>query len=187
MNIAKTIFGVFLLLLTSQGLMAQKWITREANLQFFSSTPIEDIEAITNQGSSVIDQSTGQVAFQVLMRSFSFEKALMQEHFNENYVESEQFPNATFAGSIQNASEISWGTPGEYNVTLNGQFELHGVKKSRTVDGVLTIESGKMTLRLEFDVKPEDHDIEIPSAVRDNIARTIDVKAKAVYQPYERR
>ena len=81
---------------------AQKYITKNGYIKFYSETPIETIEAHNRQVNSALDRETGDFVFKVLMRSFEFEKALMQEHFNENYVESENFPNATFKGKVTN-------------------------------------------------------------------------------------
>lgn len=160
----------------------QKYVSRDAYIRFFGSTPIEDIEGVSNQGSSIVDTESGDVVFQVLMRGFTFEKALMQEHFNENYVESEQFPKATFAGKISNLSDVDFGTDGAYTVNLTGSFTIHGVSKPLTTTGTLTVKGTEILLESKFMITPEDHDIEIPSAVRDNIAKEFEVTVKAKYQ-----
>lgn len=170
---------------TVQG-FGQKYMTREGYISFFSSTPMENIEASTNQATSVIDQASGNMAFQVLMRSFKFEKALMEEHFNENYVESEEFPKAQFAGAITNISEVDFGTDGAYDVTITGKLTIHGVEKERTVSGTLTVKGNELMLESKFKVTPEDHGIEIPSVVRDNIAKEMEVTVKCKYQQVNR-
>lgn len=162
--------------------MAQQYITREGYIRFYSSTPVENIEAVTNQASSVIDAGSGEMVFQVLMRSFTFEKALMQEHFNENYVESEQFPKATFKGTVTNLSDVDFGKDGTYNATVAGTFTVHGVAREREITAKLTVKGSEVLLESVFQVAPADHDIEIPSAVRDNIAREVEVTVKAKYQ-----
>jgi polyisoprenoid-binding protein YceI len=174
---------LFIITLLSTFLMAdaQKYLTREAYLRFFGSTPIEDIEAVTNQASSVIDTETGDVVFQVLMNSFSFEKALMQEHFNENYVESEKYPKCTFKGKFQ--EDIDFAKPGEYDVTINGSMNLHGVEKQISTPAKLIIDKKGMKLSATFSINPEDYAIEIPGAVRNKIAEEMEVTVKAAYQP----
>lgn len=161
---------------------SQREITREGYVRFYSSTPVEDIEAVSNQASSVIDRESGDIAFQVLMRSFTFEKALMQEHFNENYVESSEFPKAIFRGSFDELSEVTFDSDGTYETTVSGDFEVHGVSQERTIPVTIIVEEGTIKLESSFMVEPADHDIDIPSAVRNNIAREIEVTVKAVYQ-----
>lgn len=165
----------------SISLSAQKYLTREAYIKFYGSTPLENIEAVTNQASSVIDASNGNVVFQVLLNSFTFEKALMQEHFNENYVESEKYPKSVFKGKIK--EEIDFSKAGEYNVTLVGTMSLHGVEKEVTTVATLIIEKEGLKLSAEFDMVPEDYDIPIPGAVRDKIAEKMAVTVKAAYKP----
>lgn len=182
-RIAITAFLVFLALGQA---FAQKFITREGYIRFFSSTPLEDIEAITDQASSVFDSETGQIAFQVLMNSFTFEKALMQEHFNENYVESEEYPKAMFNGTVSGIDGIDFGTDDTHDVELSGEFTVHGVMVERTVPAKLIVQDGQVLIDATFMVVPEDHGIEIPKVVRGNIAKEIEVTLKTKYKPYEK-
>ena len=108
---------------------AQKYITKNGYVSFFGHTPMEDIKADNNQVASILDISTGEIAFQVLIKSFQFEKALMQEHFNENYLESEKFPRSTFSGKITNLSEVNFSKSGKYEATVEGDLLIHGVTK----------------------------------------------------------
>ncbi|MEK7253941.1 MAG: YceI family protein, partial [Bacteroidota bacterium] len=96
-----------LLLFFAQGIQAQKYFTREGKITFVSDAAMEKIEAVTNSATSVIDMATGAVEFAVLIKGFQFKKALMQEHFNENYMESSKFPKATFKGKIDNFSSVN--------------------------------------------------------------------------------
>lgn len=178
---------IFTLLLgaISFSLSAQRQLTREGYIRFFGATPAENIEGVSNQASSVIDASNGDIAWQVLLTSFTFEKALMQEHFNENYVESATFPKAEFRGSVEDFSAIDLSTNGEYEVTITGDLSLHGVTKPTSATGTLKVEDGAIILDVTFDAVPEDYDIEIPSLVRDKIASSFDVTVKAKYQPLE--
>jgi polyisoprenoid-binding protein YceI len=160
---------------------AQKYLTREAYVKFYGSTPLENIEAVTNQASSVIDASNGDIVFQVLLNSFTFEKALMQEHFNENYVESETYPKCIFKGEIQ--EDIDYSKPGKYEVTIKGTMSLHGVEQPIITKAMLIIEKGAVKLSAEFNMVPEDYNIEIPGAVRDKIADQMEVTVKAAYKP----
>ena len=119
----KQLFILTLLTLMILPLSAQKYMTRNGYIGFFSHTPVEDIKADNNQVASALDTGTGEIVFQVLMKSFHFEKKLMEEHFNENYVESEKFPRSTFEGNISNTDEVDFDKPGKYPV--NGQIAFH--------------------------------------------------------------
>ncbi len=165
----------------TQQTFAQKYLTREAYLKFFGSTPIENIEAVTNQASSVIDVTTNEVVFQVLLNSFTFEKALMQEHFNENYVESEKYPKCVFKGKIKEA--VSLSKTGTYKVTIAGSMTLHGVTRPIEVSADITVEKSTIKLMSTFVIVPEDYEIIIPGAVRDKIAKSMEVTVKAAYKP----
>lgn len=176
----KISFLLALLLVTLAG-NAQKYLTREGYIRFFGSTPMENIDAVSNQANSVIDAGTKAVAFQVLLNSFTFEKALMQEHFNENYVESEKFPKSTFKGNI--IGDIDFSKPGTYTVELAGKITLHGVEKVITVPATIIVEKDGLKLSSEFALTPEDFNIEIPGAVREKIAKQMQVTVKCKYKP----
>lgn len=174
-------FFIATLLLATIAVSAQKYITREAYIKFYGSTPLENIEAVTNQASSVIDAATNEVVFQVLLNSFTFEKALMQEHFNENYVESEKYPKCIFKGKIQEA--IDFKKSGTYPVTIKGTMSLHGIEREIEVRATVIVEKNGIKLSSTFMVVPEDYEIKIPGAVRDKIAKEMEVTVKAAYKP----
>ena len=176
----KSLFAVLFTALCF-GATAQKFITRNAYIKFFGSTPMENIEAVSNQTSSVIDGAEGQVAFQVLLNSFTFEKALMQEHFNENYVESEKYPKCVFRGKI--VGDVDYAKPATYKVSIKGTMSLHGVDKEIDVPATIIVEKDGVKLSAVFNVVPEDYKIEIPGAVRDKIAKQMEVTVKAAYKP----
>ena len=169
---------------TSVSLFAQKQLTREAFVKFYSETPVENIEAKTNEASSVIDLSNGEFVCQVLMKSFLFEKALMQEHFNENYVESEKYPKAVFKGSISDWSSFpGLKKDGEMEMKISGSLTLHGVEKPLETIVTLIVKNGKISMSSKFMVSPSDFNIEIPGAVVDKISKEIEVTFKANYSP----
>lgn len=162
---------------------AQKYITRNGYIGFFSHTPIEDIKADNNQVASILDVSTGNIVFQVLIRSFRFEKTLMEEHFNENYLESEKFPRSTFEGKIINISDVDYSKNGIYNVTVEGDLTIHGVTKKVKADGTIEVSSEGITALSKFNLVPEEYDIKIPGVVRNNIAKTIEITVRMKYPP----
>ncbi|WKZ67562.1 MAG: YceI family protein [Flavobacteriales bacterium] len=160
----------------------ERYMTRTGHIDFHSSTPMEDIHADNDKVTSVWDATTGAVEFVAVIKAFAFEKALMQEHFNENYMESNTYPKATFKGRIAGVTAEQLKQAGSYPVTVEGTITIHGVEKPMKATGTVTAD-GKGAVRAEsaFQVKPADHDIKIPGAVRKNIAESIDVKVRMDY------
>jgi polyisoprenoid-binding protein YceI len=154
---------------------AQKYLTKNGHINFYSETPIETIEADNRQVNAALDPLTGDFVFKVLMKSFQFEKALMQEHFNENYVESHKYPNSTFQGKITNLDQVDFNKSGTYDVMVEGDLTIHGVTQPVAEKGTFTVEEGKIKAFSKFNVKPEDYEIKIPKAVMNNIAEDIEV------------
>lgn len=152
---------------------------KNANVSLYSKAPIEDIEASTASGTSVYNSSTGDVAFSVPIKSFKFEKSLMEEHFNENYMESDKYPAATFKGKVTTMPDLS--KDGTYPVKATGDLTVHGVTQNRTIDGTFTVKGGAVSLNSEFMVKCADHKITIPQLVFHNIAESIRIRVAANY------
>lgn len=172
----KTILISFLALLLSTNVVySQKYMTKNGHIRFFSSTPMEDIEAHNRQVNAALDASTGDFVFKVLIKSFEFEKALMQEHFNENYLESHKFPNASFQGKITNLSAMDFSKDGTYNADIEGKLTIHGVTKDISEKGTFTVKDGVVQGFSKFFVKVADYEIKIPGAVVNNIAESIEV------------
>jgi len=155
------------------------FITKNADISLFSKAPIENIDAISKNGYGIINADNGEIQFGVSIRSFKFRKSLMQEHFNENYMESDKYPIAKFKGKINSPIDITKN--GEYPVTVTGDLEVHGVTKKRTLPGVIKILNGKLEVTSVFDVKCQDHNIKIPALVFKNIAETIQITMKATF------
>jgi polyisoprenoid-binding protein YceI len=164
---------------------AQKYMTKNGYIGFFSHTPVEDIKADNNQVAGILDASTGEMVFQVLIKSFHFEKALMEEHFNENYMESDKFPKSTFTGKIINLSAINFSKNGIYDVTVEGELTIHGVTNKVTTKGSVEIVTGGINANSKFNIIPEDYKIDIPGVVRNNIAKTLEVTVTMKYSPIE--
>jgi len=161
---------------------AQKYITKNGKIHFYSDAPAEKIEAFNNQVNSALDISTGDFIFRVLMKSFQFEKALMQEHFNENYVESHKYPNATFVGKVTNLSEKDFTTPGTYQAQIEGELTIHGVTQEISEQGTFEVKDGKIHGKAKFFVAVADYDIKIPQAVITNIAEKIEVNVEILLE-----
>lgn len=153
---------------------------------FFSSTPLEDIESTSNQTICVLNTETKKVYAKVSMKSFNFEMKLMQEHFNENYVESDKYPHAILDAVI--ANDIDFKSDGTHEVLLKGTFEVHGVKQEREIKGKLTVKDGQpQNAKADFDVKLEDHKIKTPKAVLTKIAEVIKVDVNLTFEKYQKK
>lgn len=167
--------SVMLFLITGQ-VSAQKYVTKNGFIKFYSEAPLETIQADNRQVNAALDAATGEFVFKVLMKSFEFEKALMQEHFNENYVESDKFPNSTFIGKATNMSQIDLTKEGTYEGLVEGDLTIHGVTKKVSEKGTFTVKAGDKVHGLcKFNVKVSDYDIKIPGTVVNNISETIEV------------
>lgn len=163
-------------------IQAQKYFTKTGEISFFSSTPIEDIEAISNSASSVFDMESGKIQWAVLVKSFEFEKALMQEHFNENYMESNKYPKATFKGVMADLKKLNLTKDGNYSIPVNGTLLIHGITKTIETTAEFKIEKGLINAISSLSVEVADFGIEIPSVVSENIAKEIEIKIKANYE-----
>jgi polyisoprenoid-binding protein YceI len=182
MNKTITYFNLFITLLATNFCIAQElYSTSTAQVGFFSEAPIENIKADSQTGISVLNLETGEIAFQVKINTFQFEKALMQEHFNENYMESEKFPKASFKGKISNW-DIKKNT--EQEVLLKGELKMHGVSRKIEIPVKLKLKDSILLLESTFNVACEDYKIKIPKLLWKNIAEIIQVHLKANYTKY---
>ena len=162
---------------------AQEIQTSKAiNVRFFSSASLEDIEASTQNGTSVITTAENAFFFLVPIKSFSFKSSLMQEHFNENYMESDKYPDARFTGKVN--EDIDWKKDGSYNVTVTGKLTVHGVDKDRTIPGTINIKNGVVSISAKFDIACKDHGIKIPSMLAEKVAEIVNVTVNGTYAPY---
>ena len=151
----------------------QKYKLANSTVHFFSEAPMENIEASSTKTTAIIDADKKTFAFKIPIRSFHFEKELMEEHFNENYMESEKYPNAVFTGNIVGA--FSLAKDGVYSISAEGVLDVHGVKQPRKINAVITVLNGKATLKSDFTIKLEDHTIKIPSVMMYKVAEIIAV------------
>jgi hypothetical protein len=174
---------IFLGLALVQQISAQKYMSKTGHIWFFSHTPVEDIEAHNHQVASILDITTGDLAFSMLIKGFEFKKALMQEHFNENYMESDKIPKASFKGKITNLSAVNFKKDGTYSVEVGGDLTIHGVTKPVTTKGTIEVKDGKITAKAKFITTPKDFDIKIPSVVEKSIAHEIEVNVDTSYNP----
>ena len=178
----KILAALILSFLFVSGLQAQKYITKNGFIKFYSDSPMEKIEAANRVVNSAFDASNGDFVFKVLMKSFVFEKALMQEHFNEKYVESDKYPNSTFVGKVTNIKEVNVTKDGNYPVSVDGNLTMHGVTKAVSTKGTFEIKDGKVLGKAKFNVQLSDYKISIPGAVTNNISKTVEITVEVVLE-----
>jgi len=170
-----------LFIICSNSAIAQKHYTKNGEISFFSKTSMENIKAANSQVMSVLNISTGELQFSLLVKGFHFEKALMEEHFNENYLESEKHPRSTFKGSIAEMGAVNFAKDGTYPVAVSGDLTIHGVTNKVTTKGSIIIKGGKITGTAVFTVALADYNISVPKLVEKNIAKTIDITVNCLY------
>jgi polyisoprenoid-binding protein YceI len=171
---------ILAILLLATNAFSQRYMTRTGKVTFFSATALENIEAVNNETACALDSKSGDVAFQVPVKSFKFEKALMQEHFNENYMESDKFPKADFKGKITNLNAVDFTKDGQYNVTAAGKMTMHGVTRDVSAPGTIAVKGGSIVAASKFKVRPSDYGIKIPGVVAGKIANEIEVTVNSI-------
>jgi hypothetical protein len=164
---------------------AQKYMTKNGYIGFFSHTPMEDIKGDNNQVAGVLDVSTGEMVFQALIKSFHFERALMEEHFNENYMESDKFPKSSFKGKISNLSSVNFSKNGTYDVTVEGDLTIRDATNKISTKGTIEVVTGGINATSKFNIVPEDYKINIPGVVREKISKNLEVTVMMKYAPLE--
>ena len=181
----KLICILFLLALVAQYSTAQKkYFSKTAKISFYSKAPLEDIESHNTQALTAFDAGTGQIEFSVLMKGFEFEKAKMQEHFNEEYIESDKFPKAAFVGTIKNPGDLKLEKDGLYKIPVSGTLTLHGVTKPVNTEATFNVKNGEVSAVAEFNLSVADFNIKIPSLVSDKIGKSVKVVVSVPsYQP----
>ena len=180
----KKVLSIIALIAIFYSINAQdKFFTKSGNITFISKGSLETIEANHKAVTCVLDLKTGNLAFAVLMKGFEFEKALMQEHFNENYVESHKFPKAEFKGNVINNEEVNYSKDGTYPVNVKGKLTLHGETKDAETNGIVVIKGGKIQATSAFNILLSDYKIEIPKIVKDNVTNSVKIEVNCKLEP----
>jgi polyisoprenoid-binding protein YceI len=154
-------------------------------ISFFSSSPLEDITAVNKGAVVVLNTVSGEIQLRISIQNFKFKNSLMEEHFNENYMESQKFPNSIFKGKIN--EKVDYTKDGENKVTVTGKMEIHGVVKDVTIDGTLTVKGTELALSSKFKVKVADYNIKVPSLYVKNIAEVVDVTLNSILEPFQKK
>lgn len=172
----KLVIVIFLLLCGLSGWSQNdRLITRSGHVWFFSHAPLEDIEAHSKQVAAILATSSGMLAIELPIVTFQFKKRLMQEHFNENYMESSKFPKGIFRGAITNFQLVNMNKDGAYPAIAEGVLEIRGVKKNVKVEGSAIVKGGKLTLKGKFNINLKDFNIKVEKHLEKNIASTVAV------------
>jgi polyisoprenoid-binding protein YceI len=157
----------------SLAISQETYVTTNGHINFNASTPFEDIDANNKQVNAILKTENGHFASVLLLKDFTFRKKLMQEHFNENYVESDKYPKATFSGIIQGFTVNNLTSNKTY--TIKGKLTLHGVTKEVSTKAVMVKQGETISLKTSFIVKPEDYNIRVPKIVFKKIAKEVKV------------
>lgn len=160
----------------------QIYLGKTCDINIFSDGPIEDIAAHNTSSKPILNTATNDIAVKITIKGFDFDKALMEEHFNEKYMESDKYPYSTFSGKIN--EKVDYTKDGTHKVTVTGKLNIHNVEKERTLEGTLTVKGGEILIDSKFIVALKDHKIEIPTLVAQNIAETIEVTLKSTLAEY---
>jgi hypothetical protein len=162
-----------------------KYFTKTGKINFDATSPgsPEQVEGIHKSTLCVLDTKTGNLQFSVTMKGFEFERALMQEHFNENYVESDQFPKSEFKGMISNNSSVNYTTNGDYTVSVKGKLTMHGITKDVEANGKLVVKNGKIAATSVFTVLLADYKITIPGLVADKVSKSAKIVVNCLLDP----
>ncbi len=158
---------------------AQKYKSESGTVSFFSDATIEDIAATNKQCNSLFDSSTGSVAYIITVSGFEFDKSLMQEHFNEKYMESDKFPKASFKGKITGFNK---SLSEEQSVSATGIMNIHGQSNEITVPGTIQFDNGVVMMKASFMIELADYKIKIPKLLWQNIAERVKVNVEFKYK-----
>ena len=161
----------------------ERFFTKSGKVSFYSKAPLEDIEAHNKSVTAVLDTKTGNLQFALQMKGFEFEKALMEEHFNESYVESDKYPRAEFKGQVVNNAAINYAKNGDYNATVKGLLTIHGETREVQSVGKVMVRDGKLATDATFNIQLSDFKISIPRLVKDKISNTVKIDVACNLEP----
>jgi len=161
----------------------QIYIADSCRVSFFSAATIENITAVNSLSKPVMSTATGDIQISITNEDFIFKSKLMQEHFNEDYMESDKYPHIIFKGKVN--EKIDYTKEGVNNVTVTGTMDMHGIQKTITIAGTITIQNGIFFLTAKFDVKPADYKIKIPSVIGSDVAEKIAISFTSTMKPYK--
>jgi len=173
---------VILCVLISGSVYGQKFMSEHGFIKFYSQATIEDITALNEKATALFDAGAGSIAFVVPINQFVFAKALMQEHFNEKYLESDRYPKSTFQGRVIGYNpEVAT----EQTVTTQGKLTIHGVTRDVSIPGKIVRSEKGLSMTAKFMVELNEYKIEIPRLMWQNIAERVEVTLEFSFRPAE--
>lgn len=178
------LISFFVIVITTCG-FSQTFITKNGMIRFYSEASLEKIEAVSRQANSALIGQSGDFVFKVLIKSFTFDKALMQEHFNENYLESDKYPEATFVGKVTNIKEVNFAKDGSYPVTVEGKLTIHGQTQLVKETGTFDVKNDVVTAKSKFNILLADYKISIPNTVVNKISKSIETTIEVALTKYK--
>ncbi|MDH4091701.1 MAG: YceI family protein [Cyclobacteriaceae bacterium] len=171
---------IFLLTALSISALGQKYVVEKSSVSFYSEAAIEDIYAENTRTPGIFNEASGDIAFSIPIKAFQFKKSLMQEHFNEKYLESDKYPKSTFQGKVNGFLNTAAGIQ---SVKATGKLTIHGVTKEVEIPGTIEFDGGKLTMKTKFIVKLEDYNVKIPQLMWKNIAEQVEVTVDFTFKP----
>lgn len=166
---------------------AQKYITKTGKIEIFSETPVFVIDGVNKKVASILNVENGEVVASTLVRSFRFEEALVEEHFNENYLEPNKFPKSIFKGKIKDFHKINFKKDGTYDIIIVGKLTIHGQTNEVSAPGKLIIKDNNILATATFEVSLEDYKVEIERAYKKAIKDEVLLKVHFDYKPYKKK
>jgi polyisoprenoid-binding protein YceI len=174
-----TLFTFFASLLLTTA-FAQKYTVEKSSVVFYSHATIEDITAENKKSSAIFNASTGEIVFSIPISEFQFAKSLMQEHFNEKYMDTDKYPKSTFKGKINGFDANAGGTQ---NAKATGKLFIHGVERDVEIPGTIEKSGDKLQFKSKFIVKLEDYKVDRPQLLWQNIAEQVEVTIDFLFKP----
>jgi len=178
-KLALFLLPLFIFLAKSE---AQIYMADSCKVSFFSAATIENITAVNGISKPVMSTATGDIQISITNEQFIFKKKLMQEHFNEDYMESDKYPYTVFKGKVN--EKVDYTKDGVNQVTVTGSMDMHGVKKTITIPGTITIQNGTIFITAKFDAKLTDYNIKVPSVIGSDVGKQIAITLTATMKPY---
>ncbi len=181
----KIVITVVLMFFGLNAVHAQKYITKTGEIEIFSETSLFTIEAVNNSVASILNTDNGEIVVSTLVRSFDFEEALVEEHFNENYMESHKYPKASFKGIISDWNKVDISKDGTYNLTVKGDLTLHGTTVKLSEPVKIAIKKDKIIGNTTFIVSLKAHGIQVEESYKDRIKDEVELKVHFEYSPHK--
>jgi polyisoprenoid-binding protein YceI len=162
------------------------YVSKTNTTSFFAGTAVEDIDATNTKAVSLLNVTTGEISISIPNKEFHFKRALMEEHFNENYMETAKYPKSEFKGRIKNPEQVNFSSTTPFTVAVTGTLTIHGVAKERTIEVTVVNQGGKIEGKATFTIALSDHNIDRPKILWEKLAETVNITSTFTYEPYKK-